>query len=380
MGLAAGIGMLIAAGPAHGELRLAYDDATVMQRSNLIVIGRIQRGSITYVLHKRKKPYQGRSWEHHAVLVIDQVLKGTLKKQTLPIVIHYGLTPVVGGHVARKEFSIDLRSLRKNYPKEIIEILDTGSSGVSFTPLVKDAGKDNIWFLRKGLPGLGGRTSAGKHGIRDPEDVRPLALKDYFLAYLAPNPENAIRAYLKLHPDMIQGRRFLDHMEVRRILKIKDLRRRARRLVFYFKRRHTWNSQPEAREALGGCGQAAGPELVRLFSDPLHQRLREDIMNVWGRIRFRGAVPILIGLLAGHDRFWASQKLERNWWNSDAGSASNRKRRRIYGETYSAVIALQRTGDRRARAILKRTLKRWRAIAFSNPQIVEACASALARM
>ena len=90
---------------AQAWLRLRYEDATVVERSELIVVGRLKRGCIEYVPHK-KKPHEGASWEHHATLVISEVLRGTCRDKEIPIVIHYGLTPVVGGYVKRKNFMI----------------------------------------------------------------------------------------------------------------------------------------------------------------------------------------------------------------------------------------------------------------------------------
>src|SRR4051812_43392822 len=95
-------------------LRAAYEDATVVERSELIVVARLKEGSIRHVPH-RNPPGEGQSSEHHATLVITQVLKGKCDAQEIPVIIHYGLTPVV-------------RAGRSNPPKNVIGILDTGNS------------------------------------------------------------------------------------------------------------------------------------------------------------------------------------------------------------------------------------------------------------
>jgi hypothetical protein len=71
-------------------LRPVYEDADVVARSQLIVVGHLQRGSIVYVPHRRR-PHRGHSWEHHAALVVRRVLKGKgkLARRELPLIIHY---------------------------------------------------------------------------------------------------------------------------------------------------------------------------------------------------------------------------------------------------------------------------------------------------
>src|SRR5437868_5550017 len=96
----AGVFVLFHAGIAHAWLRPHYEDATVAERSELIVVARLKVGSIQYVPHE-KKPSEGMSWEHHPTLVITQVLKGECKEKEIPVVIHYGLDPVVGGRITR---------------------------------------------------------------------------------------------------------------------------------------------------------------------------------------------------------------------------------------------------------------------------------------
>ena len=72
-----------------------------------------------------------------ATLIVAEVLKGNVQPGPVPIIIHYGLTPVIGGYVKRDSFMIDLRSepcgcyARANYPKDVIEIINTPGSSTS---------------------------------------------------------------------------------------------------------------------------------------------------------------------------------------------------------------------------------------------------------
>jgi len=353
---------LLLAGPACAWLRVPHEDAQVVERSELIVVGRLKRDSITRVPHARG-PNEGRSWEHHADLIVAQVLKGAPQPGRIPIIIHYGLDPVVPG--------------RKDNPKGIIGIVDSGSSGVG-GPMVKDAAKDALWFLRRRSGRFGRKPGTGKFGIVDPEDLQPLELKDYFLAYLSPDPEAAVRKFLGKSPELDRRiGRFLDHLEVGRIIELPNTGDRIAKLLPFYLKRQRWALKSEARDGLVACGRAAGPPLRAVFDDPKHEALRTDIILIWGSIRYDGCVPLLTGLLEKHDAFWAAQKLEKGWWNTAVSSEVTRRRRQVYGEVYYGVCTLRKLGAARARAAIELTKRRWDAIGFSNPQIVEECTRAL---
>jgi hypothetical protein len=370
--------LLLSSSSAGAWLRAPVEDAELVQRSELIVVARVVRGSVVYVPNP-KQPARGTSWHHLATLAIGEVVKGTLREAQLPIVIHYGLTPVVGCVAVQPTYRIDLRSGGRPCPPERVDVLDTGNSLVSFTPLVEDAGKDALWFLRRRDPHQQGRAPGrGRFGIVDPEELQPRPLKDYLRAYLAVDPARAVRAFATDPKLLPRVQRYLDHLEVQRVARVADPGERARRVLPFFERRQSWGLHAEAEEALRGCGAAAGPPLLRLFGDPARAPLRVSIIGVWGQVRWRGAVAPLSRLLDVQDGYWARQRLGGDWWNrvDDPLTAERRSR---YGEVYAAVVALRRIGDARARPALQRTLRRWRAIGFSNPQIVEECEAALKR-
>ena len=344
-------------------LRPTYEDATVVERSELIVVAHLNEGSIQHVPHNRKAD-EGRSWEHHATLVIAKVLKGKCDKAEIPIVIHYGLTPSVGDG--------------KYAPKGALEIHDTGNSRMGSDPLVKDAREDNLWFLRK-RSGLYGREPGnGNFGIVDPEDVQPLQWRDYFLLYLSADPAAAIRNYVQKNPDKAKrAKNYLDHLEVQRILKMEDPENRFAALLPFFLNRTTWNMKAEARDGIAGCGKTAGLNLMKLFADPKHQRFRQEIIRLWRDMGYRESAPLLIDLLKQHDRFWATQDLQAGWWNDFSNGALTERRRDIYGEVYTAAYTLRSFRDPLAKEALELTKKRWQALNFENKQIVEECEAAL---
>jgi hypothetical protein len=370
--------VMLAAAPSHAWTRRPYEDAEVVARSELIVVGHLQPGTIEFLPHPHA-PGEGSSHEHHAILVVTGVLKGGARPGRIPVVVHYGLTPVVVGRVQRDDFMLDLRGGRVDYPQDVVEIIDTGSSAPG-ARVGKDAREDQLWFLRKRAVRNGREPGTGAYGIVDPEDIRPLALKDYYLAYLSEDQERAVRDHLPDDPAARErARRYLDHLEVRRILALEDAQQRAEALLPFFLRRQGWSLRPEARDGLVACGRVAGDLLLDIFRDPERRKLREDIIQMWGEMEYRGMAVVLIELLREHDGFWEEQRLEPGWWNQDVGSALTERRREVYGEVYKSVIALGRIGDARAIEVIERTRRRWRAVTFENPQVVEACDQALAR-
>ena len=347
----------------HAWLRPWFEDVTVVERSELIVVARLKQGSVRHVEHERKAD-EGRSWEHHATLVITQVLKGKCNDTEIPIIIHYGLTPIVGDG--------------KEANKGVIEIHDTGNSHAGGPPLLKDAKEDNLWFLRKRGGRLGREPGTGNFGIVDPEDVQPLKWKDYFLCYLSENPEKAVRDYLTRSPEKPKrAQNYLDHVEVQRILKLDDPAKRFDALLPFFLKRTTWNMKAEARQGIVGCGKHAGEKLTEMFGDPKHKRFRHEIISMWRDIGYRDSVPLLTDLLKQHDQFWAKQDLKAGWWNDFSEGALTERRRDIYGEVYAAAYTLRSFRDPRAREALELTRQRWAAINFDNRQIVEECERAL---
>jgi hypothetical protein len=233
-----------------------------------------------------------------------------------------------------------------------------------------------VWMLRHG-----GQRAAPKdhgYGIEDPEDVQPVALKKYLLCYLERDPEAGVRASMQVHPE-IAGRalRYLEHREVERIVKEADPSVRVLRLLPYYQSRANWGYREEARSAIIDAGEVAGPYLMAVYEVTWQPERRQDVIQMWGAIRYKAVADLLIRLLEQEDGFWAHQELKEGWWNADVPSPLNTRRRDSYGLVYHATIALGQIGDPEAREALELTLRRWQAIGFENPQIVEAAETAL---
>ncbi len=340
-----------------------YEDATVVGRSELIVVAHLKEGSIVKVSHEGS-PVAGASWEYHAKLEISTVLKGKCDAKEIPLVIHYGLSAVD-------------QSEEKDSPRKGIQIIDTGGSKRSDIP-VKDAGTDNLWFLRKRSGIYGREPGTGNFGVVDPEDLQPLELKPYFLCYLSDNLEAGVKEYIRKNPATAErGKSYLDHLEVQRILKTDDPAKRYDALLPFFLNQTSWDMKAEARDGIVACGDFAGGRLKEVFNDPKRHNLRYTIIRMWRDMGYRPIAPFLIDLLVQHDRFWKDQDLKKGWWNDWSDPKLTRRRQDIYGEVYGAVYTLRSFGDPKAKDALEMTRKRWSAINFDNPQIVEECDAAL---
>jgi hypothetical protein len=346
--------------------RQAFEDQDVVTRSEVIAVAHLKPGSVQYVPHPG-----GGSWEHHATLVIVEVIAGHAAPGEVPIIIHYGLDPLLEGKLNESGHTV---SLPGAFAKGSIQILDSGSSAISFTPVVADATQDHLWFLRRRSGIYGREPGTGNLGIVDPEDVRPLDKRAYLALYLHPDAEIAITAWARTH-DEPSASRWLDHLEVQRLAKLADPARRVEKLLPYFERGTLWGLHAEAEEAILAAGaDASGPRLLARYATA-KRGLRESIVDIWGRTHFRGAVDTLVAQLDAADRFWAVQQLAPGWWNVDSPITTERRER--YSDVYEAVVALERIGDPRAKPAIERTLVRWKKIAFDNPQIVESCEAAL---
>ena len=347
--LAAGL-IVFCVGRGFARIRPQIEDAELVARSELILAGHFRDGSVRFIAHARPdgKVY---SWEHHATLVVREVLKGALREQDIEIVIYYGLGPFVDGKRVFKYQGGNYVALRPP-PKGKITIRDTGASLVRPWPLVEDARQDALWFLHRIRRDWAAKPVPDAIGIRSPEDLQATTLKDYFLGYLSADPGKAARTYAAKHPSFApRVERSLDWLAVQRILKLQDASVRARQLAPYLVRRKHWNRlrlQREAMEAMVGCGGAAGPVLLRCFDETDDDWLRRRILMAFWHIDHRPAVDRLIALLDEHGKFWATQDVKQGWRDDETDRELGRKRRRAYGEMRDAVLVLRKRGDPRA--------------------------------
>jgi hypothetical protein len=297
-------GIVFTSSAGYGRLRARVEDPVLVERSELIVVGHLKAESIKYVPHKREKN-EGRSWEHHAVLAVMEVLKGKLDVRETPIVIHYGLDPYIGGRCPKDGGKINIHAGENDFPKDRIEILDTGSSGFSLVPLVEDAGKDNIWFLQRRSGRYGRESENGRFGIADPEELQPISLREYFLACLANEPEKAIKEQLKKEPHL--AKRVEDYLictDFQRVLGISDPNEKAVRLCRYISpgaapKNYRGRYNGPIRIHLRELGECAVKPLVDILSkaEP-HHKLNTAVLTLYDIGKpAKPAVPYLLRML-----------------------------------------------------------------------------------
>jgi hypothetical protein len=154
--------------------RKQYSVTEVVSRADLIVVGKINPGSIVFVPHDPKNG--GASWEHHVELQISEVLKGQALSNSMIVSIHYGLDPDNGRN------RIDVPWSAGTSTNEAIELLDTGNTKTASSPVAGDIQTNHIWLLHS-------ETNSANHdsdwiGIYDPEDIQSMTNKDELLRYL----------------------------------------------------------------------------------------------------------------------------------------------------------------------------------------------------
>ncbi len=165
-------------------LRVYRADGEVFGGAEVIAVVRLRPGSV------RMLPWApGGLQEYAATLEVTEILKGPGVVPELTVVLHHGLTPVVGGYLREGNVTIDCGHRRAG----VIEIYDTGSSAVSGVPVVADAREDHVWFLGR-HPGLYNEallgpapTHAGLLGVAEPDEIRPLAEREAVVRWLAAN-------------------------------------------------------------------------------------------------------------------------------------------------------------------------------------------------
>ena len=179
--LAITAGVLCVATVAFGFLRNHYSDREVVSRAELIVVGAMQEGSLTF--HGRSS-IEG--WEHHLRLSISEVVKGTVFSNSIAVSIDGGLTPLVGGYHSNRFGTLyDYR--RPGYPAEMVQIYDTGSSSKPSRSISGDIRTNHIWLLRYDPPLNTNKPPSVPPqiiGIHDPEDIQPISRREQLMKYL----------------------------------------------------------------------------------------------------------------------------------------------------------------------------------------------------
>jgi hypothetical protein len=216
--LAGSLLFIVVSGPAWAWMRVMPDWKATLAEPEAIVVGRLVANPI-HVEHRRG-PDEGRSWEYHARLAIDEVLRGELEATEVPIVLHYGLSPsryVEDGALA--DHSLE------EHPGQAI--YDSGSFAVPPRPIMENADEPGIWLLGH-YEDRFGRADAPTEwlGVRDPEHLWPIEFLPFFRAILQPDAVDEQLAFLHDPDERVRKeclRYFIDHQQRRAFPAVADL-------------------------------------------------------------------------------------------------------------------------------------------------------------
>lgn len=366
--------LLVAASRSLGEPWSPSADGQVVERAEVIAIAKIKAGTIEYVPHTEKNPAHGRSWEHHVTIVVSRTLKGELAAGEHRIIVHYGLTPCVGGRWSQEGGEINL----PDRPKDIVEIVgDLSRVGWPDTP--DDAREEHVWLLRRARAKGPGANGEEMLGIMDIQDLQPLARADYFQLYLAEDPEPSLREHVQKHPeDAVRVLPYFHHRAVQRAIADPDPARRVERLIPYFNSYVLYGWRDEAGEAIEAAGDVAVPYLIALLSDSgLYESRRTEVILKLGRIGSKRAVPALVALIKENGAMLAHVAKAGK---ADEETLSRPGVSQRLHDTASAVYSLGQIGDASVVEVIRTVQATWKTILPRDHALVENCRTALQRL
>ncbi len=367
--------LLTAATLANGEIWSPSADGEVVERADAIVVATIKPGSIKYVPHTAKKPSHGRSWEHHVTIVVKRTIKGELTAGEHRVILHYGLTPCVGGKWAQDGNLVNLQDREDG----VIEIVGS-TLRHGFRDEVDDVREDHVWLLRRGHAGGTGVVDPKEMlGIVDPTDVQPLERLSYLELYLQDDPEAALRLYVQEHPDEA-GRvlPYLRHRAVQAAIADPDPARRVERLLPYFASYVLYCGLDEAGDAIEATGETAVPYLIALLDDSgLYESRRTLVLEMLGHIGSKRAAPALIRFLDSHNAALASVAKAAEDRN-DALDGPDVSRR--LHEMASAVYALSLIREPSSLDLIRSVRWTWSTVLPKDHSLLDCCENALERL
>jgi hypothetical protein len=173
------LSILFLATAVHAWLRRPYSDAEIVTRAELIVIGAVKESS----LHCVEYPAGRGLPEHHLELQVSEFISGTNITRTIPVCVTWGLTPVTGGYYSNRFQMLNVKWQHTNYPKDIIEVFDTGNSRLSMAPITGDLRTNHIWLLRH-EPSRHYTCRSNRFSIYDPEDIQPIGKRPELTKHL----------------------------------------------------------------------------------------------------------------------------------------------------------------------------------------------------
>jgi hypothetical protein len=368
-----------------------YDDELV-QRSDAIVIGHVEASFTAFGPLEKNAVQMGlpadfRYLQYRTLLIVTKILVGKIGLGPTPLIIHYGLRPVVlkTQPTLADEFNPPAADSNTR-PQTPVGIFDSTSDVIGIPPS-DDIRKDHIWLLHTQGSSHGGiKEDTSAPGIWSPDDVQPIDRKAYYLAVISDDPEALTPYTLGDSWQAHQARMCQGRLEVQHFAKIADPELRADALVTFMASEEPFSSPAQlAMTKLEAMGPVGLQKLVPLFQNADHAYDRRAILQAWSRGRYQPAVPVLIDWLRSESQWWSQQSPKDMIWSFQEGqkggtdfddprAASNRN-------VYCAVEALGNQGGAEGKAIIEQTRAQWNDLGVRPPpgnDIVSVCDDALA--
>lgn len=354
-------------------------DYEVADRSDFIVVGHLKDNKLQLVQHQESSGYK--SWEHNTTLVITQVLKGSFGTGECPIVIHYGLQPVI-----LKDHPSFIDNL--NPPSADDNHDPNASIGLNWVltddiggPTSMDIRQDQIWFLRFTTP-YHGAQSTDRPGIWFPQDVQPLSLKMYFTAILSGDPAALTEFTARDSPLRERAQENQSHLRINQIARIPDASQRCDQLlpIFLTEKPHTFTSQ-FAFDQIIACGSIGAAKLAPIYQNPKYSDLNEMILSGWEQDKYVDGLPFIVDWLRKEDQWWANQNMKdgiqavaESW---RGGRPYNDPHAISYRNIRHTIMVLSSLHGAEGKAVVEQIEKRWKAVDPNN-ELVKVCDDALA--
>jgi hypothetical protein len=358
----------------------AHDDELV-QRSDSIVIGHIE-GGFTQFEYPSKHSDGYHYWEYRTTLFVTQTISGKVHVGPTPLVIHYGIKPVILKTNPSLQDTFNPPAADQNTDSNTpVGIYDAATTIVGMPP-GDNIRKDHVWLLRTSAGSIGGvEEDTSAPGIWSPQDVQSLDRKSYYEAVLSGNID-AITPFTVGDSDVVkQARNTVSRLAVEKISQIPDLSKRCDQLLPFFLKKAPASNL--AFEEIIACGSVGAAKLIPTFENSPGTD-KTQILIGWKNAEFKGSVPLIIEWLTKEDRWWGTLTKDDQIFASregpKGGAPYNDPRSVSFRNICCSIEALGNFRAKESKALILQIRNRWQAAAPFDPNndFLKVCDDALA--
>ena len=382
--------LIVSTRSATAWIRYYAPDDELVRRSDAIVIGYVE-DSFTPFTQPPRYPNNYNYTEYHTKLVVTEVLAGKMTLGRTPIIIHYGLRPVVLKDKPDFQDMISPTAADATTgPSVPVGIFDAATTAIG-GPRTDNIRKDHIWFLSErahASPGPGNE-DVSEPGVWSPQDVQTVDQKDYYLAVLTGDP-NALAPFVAGDSYPAQRARLAQsRLNLSKIGTIVDPSARAQKLMEIFQTQKLYTSESQLYSSslnqLLDCGSVGQAMLAPLIQKPDRTYEREAIIAGLAGKDYRPAIPPILNWLQQEDQWWATKTRQDMIWTVTEGPRGGEPwhdpRFVSYRTILAAVNALGKMQVTEAKPLIQQIRERWSAMGRhveSGWDLPDRCNSALA--